>query len=455
MGEAKRKFDAYSLRYMRLNNNNLDVTHPVSVDYTFFSDLFDLEKSYASDNVVMFRRNSHPLRKFHVTETTIQLMIAISRHFNTEGTLIGCPTHKLYSLMAEEYEDPCTKEQFYAEVHKLKSLGILSVSQDGIVNTWKLEPFKRDTGRFVLFSPLVFTKAFTDLPIAAQKLYMYIVSRNGERVGREFKFNLDSNSWIYTLTHKTRPVQIRELMTSLSKLEPVAGKPLILESAVEKDALGHWSLRCTLNPAYIVKHEAGAHYRMVPKAKIPYSKTVRRLRMLLHHYSVGEVEQFDHGKVFLDLVRLLNNASIKTIRFAVIRIKEMLQNTFGQPYNLISALEVELKDRAYITFTEILKETGAHRYLGVVEDEDYADARPLQFFRAVKDLFTVREFKAICAAAVPLLRSLFGQQLAHNDPYYSYRKIRPGLPLPDDTFYLEDFLIELKTAKGKTATIAS
>lgn len=446
MGEARRKFKAYSLRYLQLNNKILDVTHPVSVDYSFLSDIFDLEKSYASDKVVMFRRNSHPLRKYHVTQATMQLMIAISRRFNTEGTLIGCPTYKLYSLMAEEYEDPCTKEQFYAEVHKFMALGILSVSQDGIVDTWKLEPFKRDTGRFILFSPLVFTKAFTDLPIAAQKLYMYIVSRNGERVGAEFKINLDSNSWIYTLTHKTRPVQIRELMTFLSELEPVAGMPLILDSTVEKDVLGQWSLRCSLNPAYIVKHEEGAHYRMVPQAKIPYTKTVGRLRILLNHYKIGEVEHIDHGTVFLNLVRLLHHASIKTIRFAVIRIKEMLETNLGQPYNLVSALEADLKDRAFIAFTEILKETGAHHYLDLVEGEDYGDARPLQFFRAVKDVFTVSEFKAICAAAVPLLRKRFGQQLAHDDPFYSYRKIRPGLPLPNDTFYLEDFLVELKTA---------
>lgn len=453
MGEAKRKLEAYSLRYMRLNNKSLDITPPVSVDYTFFSDLFDLEKSYGSDKVVMFRRNSHPLRTFHVTKTTIQLMVAISRRFNTEGTLTGCPTHKLYSLMAEEYEDPCTKEQFYAEVHKFMSLGILSVSQDGIVDTWRLEPFKRDTGRFILFSPLVFTKAFTDLPIAAQKLYLYIVSRNGERVGTEFKINLDRNSWIYTLTHKSRPVQIRELMTSISKIEPVAGKPLLLESSVEKDALGQWSLRCSLNSTYIVKHEEGAHYRMVPKAKLPYSKVVSRLRMLLHHHQIGEVEQFDNGKVFLDLVRLLSNASMKAIRFAVIRIKDMLQNNFGQPYNIVSVLEAELKDRTYMEYMEILKETGAHRYL-FVEGEDYADARPQQFFKAIKDEFTASELKAICAAAVPLLRKRFGQKLSLDDPYYSYHKIRPDLPLPEESFYLEDFLVLLKAAKDQTANIA-
>ncbi|TVX98385.1 hypothetical protein [Paenibacillus cremeus] len=453
MGEAKRKFEAYSQTYMKLNNKNFNATSPVSVDYTFFSDLFNLEKSYSQDNVIMFRRNSHQLRKFHVTKTTMQLMIAVSRCFNTEGTLTGCSVHRLYKLMSDEYEDPCSKEQFYAEIHKFIELGILSVSQDGIVETWKLTPHKRDTGRFVLFSPLVFTKAFTDLPAAAQKLYMYIVSRNGERVGAEFKINLEKGSWVYTLTHKTRPVQIRELLTSLCKLEPVAGKPLLLGSAVEKDAFGQWSLRCTLNPAYLVKHTEGVKYRMVPHVKVPYSKTVSRLRMLFFQHKIGDIEQLDNGLVFLDLVRLLNGAGIKTLRFAVVRIKEMFLS-FGLTYDVVTALESELRDRTYVTYMEVLKETGAQEYLGVNEEE-YADTRPLQFFRAIKDKFTVSQFRKVCVAAVPLLRDRFGKQMSPTDPYYSYRKIRPGLPMPDEIFYLEDFLIELTAAIDKKETIAS
>lgn len=453
MGTAKRKFEAFSERYMHLNNKNLGATYPVSVDYTFLSDLFDLEKSYASDSVIMFRRNSHPLRKFHVTRTTIQLMIAISRRFNTEGTLSGCAIHKLYHLMSEEYEDPCSKEQFYAEIHKFIELGILSVTHEGIVETWKLESFKRDTGRFVLFSPLIFTKRFTDLPIAAQKLYMYIVSRNGEKVNIEFKHNLDRSSWIYTLTHKSRPVQIRELMASLHKFEPIEGKPLILEQSVEKDSFGRWSLRCTLNPTYLVKHLEGAQYRMVPQAKIPYSKTVARLRMLLHQYRIAEVEQYDNGMVFLRLVQLLKNAGIKTLRFATLRIKEMLQNNFGQPFNLVSALEAELKDRSFIAYMEVLKETGTRHYLDVAGG-DYPDARPLQFFRCIKDVFSLSKLRAICLAAIPILRDRFGQQLSQTDPHYSFRKIRPGLPQIDATFYLEDFLVELNSKLENQIIIA-
>jgi hypothetical protein len=434
MGEAKRKFNA-SERYLFLNNYALGPTHPISVDYTFLSDLLNLEKSYASDSVVMFRRNSHPLRKFHITGTTIRLMMAISRRFNTMGTLTGCSIHKLYQLMCEEYEKPCTKEQFYAEVHKFIDLGILSVSYDGIVKTWKLKSFKRDTKRFVLFSPLVFMKKFTDLPVAAQKLYLYIVSRNGGKANWEFKEYLERDSWLYTLTHKTRPTQIRELINALSKVEPIEGKPLIIESAVEKDDLGRWSLRCVLNPAYLVKHYEGAQYRMIPQVKIPYSKTVSRLRMFLQQYKISEIEYLENGTLFLRLAKLLHNASMRTIRFAASRIKDMLQNYgYQKPPDLIHALQTELQDRAFITYMEVLKDTRTYRYLGAAEGDAFNNARPLQFFRAVKDKLTAHELRKICRAAIPLLQERFKQGTV------------------DEEFYLEDFLIELCTKEKRKSS---
>ncbi|GGG18528.1 hypothetical protein [Paenibacillus abyssi] len=453
MGASKRKHDKQLLpnsnRYLQLNNNVAGSTWPVSVDHTFLTDLFNLEKSYDSDSVVMFRKNSHPLRKFHVTGTTIRLMIVISRRFNTEGTLVGCSTNRLYELMKEEYEDSCTKEQFYAEIHKFIELGILSVSRSGIVNEWRLESFKRNTGRFVLFSPVVFTAAFTNLPVAAQKLYLYLVSRNGDKVGTEFKEFIGRDAWLYTLTHKSRPAQMRELLQSLAALEPIPGQKLLLEYSVEKDSLGRWAVRSLLNPAYMVRHEQGDRYRMIPPAKIPYTKTVARLRMLFNYHKIGEVEQLENGTVFLRLASLLHNASLRTLRFVAVRIRETIErHGFMPPLDLVHIIQSEIQDRAYLAFMEVAKETGAYRYLGMGEGGAYDDVRPLQFYRAVKDRFSLAEFRRLCTAAVPILRTRFGEAL-NKDVLSTYTPALPGSAIEYDTFYLEDFLLDLKTSIGE------
>ncbi|WP_240415197.1 hypothetical protein [Paenibacillus periandrae] len=451
MGEAKRKSDVNrSASYLQLGNKNLGSTYPVSVDHTFLTDLFNLEKSYASDSVVMFRKNSHPLRKFHVTGTTIRFMMTISRRFNTEGTLAGCPLHRLYQLMAEEYEESCTKEQFYAEAHKLIALGILSVSRSGIINEWKLESFKRDTGRFVLFHPLVFTSSFTNLPIAAQKLYLYMVNKNGEKLKHKDKELLGRHSWLYTLTHKSRPAQIRELLQSLSEVE-INGQRLFLECSVEKDALGRWAVHWVLNPTFVVQHVPGAHYRMVPKAKIPYSQTVSRLRQLLSFYRVSEVEQLGNGSVFLGLAQLLHNASMTILRFAAARIRDIVMRYGYHGMDLVSLLTVELEDRSFAAYMEIMKETGAYRYIEASQDEGvYAEARPLQFFRAIKDKFSLREFAKVCSRAVSELGERYGKPL--NQPVSSTNEHGfRGSTLQHEAFYLEDFLLELEssTINGK------
>lgn len=419
---AKQDKGPNSFKYMKLNNRNFDVTYPVSVDYTFLHDLFNIERSYDQDEVVLFRCNSHPMRKYHVTEMSIRLMMTISRRFNTEGSLTGVSTYQLYQLMNEEYEDAGSKEQFYAEIRKFIDLGFISTGKKGIISEWRLQSYKRQTERFVLFSPVVFTKAFTDLPVSAQKLYLYIISRNGEKLNTEFKEFIGDASWIYTLTHKNRPAQIRESLQSLASLEPQPGHPLFTKAAVSKDAMGRWSLCCVPNPAYQVRHESNRQYRAIPKAKVPYSKTVGRLRMLLSHFRIGDLEQLDNGQAFLRLAQLLHNRGMKALRFAAKRLREMFDSRELFSVDPVLVLENELEDRMYRRYIEIAQSTGIYAFI-VGKETDYALARPYQFYRAVKDLFSLRQFKAICQRAVQLLRT-------ENDARGT-----------GGEFYLEEFLI--------------
>jgi len=435
-------------RYLKLANQVIGPTYPVSVDHTFLMDLLNIEKLYANDKVIMFRRQSHPIRKFHVTGMSLRVMMTIFRRFNTEGALVGVPIHRLYCLMNEEYETKASKEQFYAEIQKFIDLGLISVSNEGIVSEWRIESFKRENKRFVLFNPLVFTKGFTELEVAAQKLYLYIVSRNGIKTNVEFKEYLDPGSWIYTLTHKSRPAQIKELMRSLSQLEPIRGQQLLFNYSVEKDSFGRWSIRCVLNPSYLVKHIDGAHYRMVPKAKIPYSKTVSRLRMLFKYNGIGEVEQYDGGRLFLHLTKILHNISLKTIRFAVSRIKEMLQNSgYLEANSIILALQEELRDRNFMLYIDIAKATGLYRYLGMGEDGLLDNVRPFQFFRAIKDAFSLKDFRRVCITAVPILKKHFGDHLIAGCS--SNHFLYPDNP--DEPFFVEYFLLYLDRKETNSA----
>ncbi|TYP73382.1 hypothetical protein [Paenibacillus methanolicus] len=412
--------------YMILNNKNEGATFPVAVDYSFLQDLFQIERSYREDQVVLFRRNSHPVRKYHVTEMSLRLMMTIFRRFNTEGSLIGVSIHRLYQLMNEEYEDAGSKEQFYAEVRKFIALKLISTNRSGLITQWRVESFKRGTGRFVLFNPVVFTKAFTDLPVAAQKLYLYVVSRNGQKVNTEFKEFLGEDCWLYTLTHKSRPAQVRELLRSLAALESIAGEPLFNAASVDKDALGRWALRCVPNPAYLARHQAGQHYRSIPKAKVPYSRTVGRLRMLLHSFNIGDFEFMEHGQTFLRLAQLLRNSGLKKLRFAARRLQEMMRRDPLLAADPILVLQSELADREFVQFMELSKRTGIYPFIVSDETDEFGLARPIQFYRAIRAHFSLKRFAAVCRRALPLLR---GQQSALGGA-------------GGEDFYLEDFLIE-------------
>ncbi|MBB3109704.1 hypothetical protein FHS18_001767 [Paenibacillus phyllosphaerae] len=426
MDKKQRVKQANSLSYMELNNANKGATYPVSVDYTFLHDLFSIEQAYDEDEAKMFRRNSHPVRKFHVTAMSLRLMMTIFRRFNTEGSLVGVSVHRLYKLMNEEYEQPGSKEQFYAEVQKFIELKLISTTRSGIISEWRVESFKRRSGRFVLFHPVVFTKAFTDLPVSAQKLYLYLISRNGDKVRTEFKEFLSEDCWLYTLTHKSRPAQVRELLHQLANLAPHPGQPLLSETKVAKDSLGRWSVVCVPNPAYQVRHEAGRHYRFIPKAKVPYSKTVSRLRMLLHYYKLGEVELMENGRTFLRLVQLLHRSGLKTVRYAAIRLRELMERGHLFAGDPVRVLESELADRAFQSYMDAAKRTGLYAFIGGDESDAFASARPLQFYRTIRGHFSLRSFQSVCKRALPMLQHARDCAAA-------------GAP---EEFYLEDFLIE-------------
>lgn len=415
----------HTYNYMMLNNKNEGATFPVAVDYSFLQDLFQIERSYDEDEAFLFRRNSHPVRKFHVTEMSLRLMMTIFRRFNTEGSLIGVSINRLYQLMNDEYEDAGSKEQFYAEVRKFIELKLISTNRSGIISEWRIESFKRGTGRFVLFNPVVFTKAFTDMPVAAQKLYLYIISRNGQKMNTEFKEFLGEDCWIYTLTHKTRPAQVRELLRSLAALEPIAGTPLFNDAVVAKDDLGRWSLRCTPNMVYLVRHQTGQHYRLVPKAKVPYSKTVGRLRMLLAMFNIGDFEYMEHGQTFLRLAQLLHNSGLKKLRFAVRRLQEMMKRDRLLAADPVLVLQSELANREFVQFMETATSTGIYPFIAGEETDAFALARPFQFYRAIRAHFSLKRFAAVCRLAVPMLR---GEREA--------RGAAEG-----EGFYLEDYLI--------------
>ncbi|WP_150274072.1 hypothetical protein [Paenibacillus tepidiphilus] len=432
-----------SFKYLKLNNLMDGATFPVSVDYTFLTELLSIEKSYQVDSPILFRKQSHPVRTSHITGMSLRLMMTIFRRFNTEGSLLGVPIHKLYQLMNEEYEKPASKEQFYAEVQKFINLGLISVSNDGIVNEWKIEAFRRKTGRFILFNPIVFTKKFTDLEIAAQKLYLYLVSRNGSKIHKEFKEYIGSGSWINTLTHKARPAQIKTLMNSLANLEPVPGHPLLETFSVEKDSWGRWFVSCKLNSAYLVNHREGNQYRMVPEVKISYSKTVNRVKSLLHYYKIAEIEVADNGRALLLLTQILRSFGMKSMRYAILRLKDLInRNGWMNITELVQSLKVELQDRSFIAYMNVLKETNIYQYLGIKENDPFDNARPLQFFRAIKDKIPFVKLRKTCHKALPLLQKQFGISL--DSTFLSIQSPGENTRYNYDTFYLEDLLISLK-----------
>jgi hypothetical protein len=115
-------------------------------------------------------------------------------------------------------------------------------------------------------------------------------------------------------------------------------------------------------------------------------------------------------------------------------------------------LTVELEDRSFAAYMEVMKETGAYRYIEAFENEGvYAEARPLQFFRAIKDKFSLREFAKVCSRAVAELGERYSNPMKTPISSADEHRFR-GSALHHEVFYLEDLLLELKSSMNGKVT---
>lgn len=445
-----------SLATMDLSDTPSTFTYPVSVPYAFYQSVMKLEEMYSTKKVYQFRKNSHKKELYHVTPITLRLMITISRFFNTEGWISGVSIHTLYLKMIEEYEESCSKEQFYAEFDKLQRAGIIVKEVDGIVDRYSIaKEVMTKHKNFIIFSPVVFTKAFTSLSSAAQKLY-FELRASALKTTVSVTRIVHSGCWLYRLTHKTRPVQIKKLVNELSKCVPFEEAPLVTHSSFVKNELdGSYSLKVTLNQVYLLKHKQGRKYKKSIPAKIPYKDTTRKLRMYAAKFAIPEINQESNRLSFLKLVKMLHRKGKAIFQYVFNRLKELAESLTD--YNMIiDYIDAELKSPQLVEYIDILKKEKLYSYLSLSKEDDpqLRAGNILYFYRRIHSKVSLDSFREICSKAFEQIESfIVNLQYKEKLKAANLRRLEATgrmdsdqyriLNAEDNTFYLDDYLLSL------------
>jgi hypothetical protein len=389
------------------NTQHKELTKPIVFSYRFLQALFEIESNFDDkDEKFAVRNNGQGRLKNHLTKADLQLATTLQVGMNVKGEsndLIN--RHRIYLKLDELFEDPINKDQFYAAFQKFVLHGLILVKKDDITGQYLyklqnyLEPDTDKIGRFVIFPAYVYTKAFTDQPLAAQKFMYYACGQQGEERHKIIERNFDG---LIPFLHKTEPHQIRDILQKLTNNNLIEGQPIFSFGQVIKNAVGGWKARFQVNAKLLPIYTPQTEYHEAIPARKNYLRLFRKMEEILSYLGVDEFINFQNGIPFKQLAHLLKDKSYTYIRYILERIQKLHKEHRFFPENIIEYVKKDLHDKSTSILLTISQRTGVYGFIAPGYKPNLQE-RFTQFTSSLKDVPTKALRRACKAASVVLL----------------------------------------------------
>lgn len=384
-------------------------TAPVVGSVRFMTKLFELEEQFGISDVFFKRKSGHGRLIYHVTKADIQLAMTLQVGFNTKGVLEDANRYQVYNKLKDLYEDPVCVEQFYQAFSKFLETGLISCTADTYSRAFTLqhylEPETEEIGRFVLYHPIVFSKAFTDLPVAAQRWFLYACLQQGAQSDKLLQRNWHN---IMPLVHARSKYQMEQLLVHM-RTPLLDGQALFNIGRIERNAIGGKKVVYQVNAALIPVYEPELEYHDIIVVKNRYRPLQRFLRQLLVDTRLTELENVQEGRFFRQLLQVAKGKSKSYIRVVITYIKEMYQQHRYLPEDLMDYIRKDLRDQVTGQVLGILQQTGVYPFLapsGTTQQE-----RIPQLVSKIRGL-PLNMLRRACRAALPTLKELYSKPAA-------------------------------------------
>jgi hypothetical protein len=341
-------------------------TKPVICSVRFLQALLAIEESF-EDRKIFHKRSDGQIRLMHhVTRADLQLFMTLQVGFNLEGKSEFVNRHMIYQQLVGLYEDPICVDQFYQSFAKFVHVGLIHAEEEPISGDYiytlvnYLEPDTQKIGRFVLLHPLVFTAAFTSLPIAAQRLYLFACGMQGDA-----KYKLLQKNWegLAPLLHTHAPYQIKNLLELMTTRPIWDNLPLFSNGRLERNAIGGNKIVYQVHPKLIPAYEPKTMYHDVLQAKGGYRTLVRWLRSVLDAHGLSELETFRNGFCFKQLVHLLKKKSKAFAGFVINHLKALYQEHRYFPDDLAQYIQKEIHESITAKILSEVTKSGMYDFL--------------------------------------------------------------------------------------------
>ncbi|WP_095022217.1 hypothetical protein [Bacillus thuringiensis] len=371
---------------------------------------------------------------YGITNADLEVFLYLHKKCYTNGIIPNVTVHMMwedYKQYKEEFAY-IQHSQFYIALKKLSLHNIITIENelDGRY-TIKLTHFINEetekANPYVYISPVVFTKAFFEMSVAAKKLYLDIAMQQHSET--TLKRSLDKQDergntthfgGMYRFLHKKYPHQIRAVMTELTTALPCTGTPLFKICKLQKGAKNkkrYTTLYLSLHADFLCTKEAGeVQYRDPFGPKVTYARKARFIESVLQELNIGEFAQ-DMNK----FIHVLKYTCHRQIRSVIRSLRDMIDRNEEYPSKLVYTLKKLLNQTSQYQILDTAAKEGIYplitQHVPKEEKEQAVFDFGLHF-----SMYSLRNIKKLFRKTYELLKSKFAVPVTEESYHRNYLK---------------------------------
>ncbi|HHQ2480339.1 TPA: hypothetical protein ACSPJ7_004672 [Bacillus cereus] len=371
---------------------------------------------------------------YGITNADLEVFLYLHKKCYTNGIIPNVTIH----MMWEDYKQykeglaHIQHSQFYIALKKLNLHNIVTIEKelDGRY-TIKLAHFMNDetekANPYVYISPVVFTKDFFELSVAAKKLFLDIAMQQHSEITlkrslykQDERGNKTHFGGMYRFLHKKYPHQIRAVMKELTTALPCTGTPLFKICKLQKGVTNqkrYTTLYLSLHTDFLCTKESGSiHYRDPFTPKITYARKARFIESLLQEMNIGEFTQ-DMNK----FIHVLKYTCHRQIRSVIHSLRDMIDRNEEYPSKLVYTLKKLLNQTSQYTILDTAAKEGIYPLITQHVPKEHKEQAIFDFGLHFS-MYSLRNIKKLFRKTYELLKYKFAVPVSKESYHRNYLK---------------------------------
>lgn len=290
---------------------------------------------------------------FAATHADIDTAIILHKICNASGVIRYACVHHIVQQIHHYFESPRSHSQIYESMSKFEKRELIKVVRhDDGKYTYRLNHFLQENGdlhRYVAIDPIVFKKSFSDLTLAARKLFLLTAIQQGDKV--VLRRSLYGDNGLYRILCKNQPNHIQAVIDELKGKNP-KHQVYLTSGKLEKNRGRYEYVYLSVNRDLIPSINPGEKYREPLSYKMTYPRKVSFINRVLQELRIGEL-----AEQMPILIQLMKRLGYRVIRQVLRKIKEHVEIYRRFPKEISTFVKKEIR---FIKENEILDL--AHEY---------------------------------------------------------------------------------------------